>query len=1051
MMEKKRKSGKISMRNILIGLLVGVIMFGAGYVVVDRQHLTDILAGSALAREDFKQAEIWLRLGGHPDRFNLNRLLEAAVSKNASRQVENYLQAGADPNYLGAGNLPMVYLAARAGFDDIVARLAASGADMDFHPRQRRNPLLWIASKANDKQAFQLLLEHGSDPNVITDYGYPIAFICYRKKQYDWFDLLVEHGADLSYVSPSRRTLLDYALLAKHKPSIDLLSSKGVPVLRTSAPGTRLIEMVKHDAAPAVKERLRAGDNPYIPNKYEANALETAIFSEAVLSARTLLEAGVDPNIPFGKPLREAVDSSNQTLVRMLLEKGAKPDAREERGYRTALHDAACKSLPMVKMLVAHGADINATCRFQERTPLWFAINCGNAEIAAFLESKGAHYSVDDGWYSSATDFEKAAVEGDITALKQMVNQGQDINERDAFGDTALHFAAAAGQLDAMRWLIKHGGLPMFRGFERKTPLFWAAQHGQLEACRFLLNNGCRVTDKTNYGENPLHAAARGNQAEVVKFLLKRGADVNANGRRATPLMIAARRNAGEAARALIEGGADINNQGSFGRTAMHSAVSYDSPQVVQVLLDHHADIHTQDNRDVTPIELAKTERDSLLGSKAYRLIMKAAGTPFDPSFDCGRAASSIEQLICADRELSNLDVELNHYFQLLVTSLEPDKAKPFREQQREWLTEGRESCVFSKLHYPEDNAFYKAVKCLRPVYQERIQEVRRLTNRYRFTGKEGGTTEAEAGAMAGTDTARVKTWGDYAGKRNQAGQNRFHAFYYNTNDPMHPIADEMVDRIGVNYFFKEFHGIHADHFGAYWAGNFEFSTPRRMLFQVTSTPARMKILVDGAVVFTTDKVHKAEIQHWFPQGNHLVEIEYVNKWHIADLLVRFAEEEPEYSESDVRLLLTEAMTDKPHLWYAAAHGSDQADHAVRVTTTATDRPVVLMLRSSRAVRWEIPNTEQNRILAVFYASNDPGSSVLVPAGSSVKVYHVKPKVIPYVGNLPMGWWEGVENLSDSMFFTIDPRRFDGYTGSDGRTNAILVPMMSKDIDNKAD
>ena len=1035
-----RKSGKASMRKLLIGILAGMMLLGAGYVVADRRHLTDILAESAFSRGDFDQAEIWLRLGGHPD--SLNRLLEAAVLQNAFQHLEHYLQAGADPNHIGTGNLPMVYLAAREGFEDGVARLAASGADMDFHPKQRRNPLLWIASKANDKEAFRLLLAHGSDPNVITDYGYPIAYICFRKKQYDWFDLLADHGADLSYVSPSRRTLLDYAMLDKHKPSIDLLNSKGVPALRTACPGTRLIEVAKSDDAIAVSERLRAGDNPYLPNEYENNALLAAIRSEAVLSVRTLLEAGVDPNIPFGEPLRAAVDEGNPTLVRMLLENGAKPDARQERVYKTALHYAVCKSLPVVKMLVAYGADINATCSFQERTPLWHAINCGNAEVVAYLESEGARYAVDGGWYRSATSFESAAVEGDIAALKHMVNDGQDVNERDDFGDTALHFAAAAGQLDTMHWLIDHGGLPMFRGFERQTPLFWAARRGQLEACRFLLKNGCRITDKDVYGENPLHAAARGDQAEVVKFLLGMGADANANRRKTTPLMAAARLNAGEAARALIEGGADINQHGSFGRTAMHNAVVYESPQVVQVLLDHHADIHAKDSHDVTPIELAETHRTSLMGSQAYRLMMTADGTPFDPGFDCRRAVSSVEQLICADRELSGLDVELNHYYQLLVTSLEPDKAKPVRNQQRNWLAEGRESCVFSKLHFPEDDAFYKAVKCLGPVYRERIQELKHLAARYRLAPKEAETAQPRA--------ARVKTWGDYAQKRNQAGQNRFHAFYYNTNDPMHPIADEMVDRIGVNYFFKEFHGIPSDRFGAYWIGNFAFPAPRRMLFQVASNPARLKILVDGAVVFTSDKAHNAEIQHWFSKGNHLIEIEYANKWHTTDLLVRFAEEEPEYSASDVRILLNKTMTDNAHLWYAGVDGSDRADHTVRVTTSAADRPVVLLLRSSKAVIWTIPNTEQNRILAVFYASNDPGSSVLAPAGGAVRIYRVNPKVIPHVSNLPMGWWDGVKNLSDDLALTIDPQRLDGYTGG-GRINAILVPMLSEDTDSKAD
>ena len=1024
----------LSRRHILLGFLVGVVLLGAVYIAADHKRIAISLVNVSLKHGLFSLADFFWPQDDKENR--LNRLLEAAVNLDDRQAIENYLNAGANPNHFGRSKLPLAYLAASKGFEGALWQLTAYGADIDFHPGQKHLPLLLMANKKKDKRAFQLLLNNGSNPDVISDNGYPIAYICLRQKQYDWFKLLAAQGADLTYISPTGRTMLDYAIKYGHKETIALLEKHHVPTLRTKKEGSALIAAVQRNDSEAVAERLKAGDSPYLIDKYGSNALEAAARSEAVEAARTLLAAGVDPNLPYGAPLRAAVRKSNLTLVNLFLENGARPDERGGRLGMTALHEAVCRSLPIAKALVDHGGDVNASQSFREKTPLWWAINCGNAEIVAYLEAQGARYTVDNAWYRTATVFEKAAADGDIETMAAMLAEGQDINARDAFGDTALHFAAAAGQMDAIRWLVDRGALPMFRGDTIHTPLFWAAYHGQEEACRYLLKKGCRLKDKDAYGDTPLHYAAAGNRPAVVKLFLDRGADVHANAKEKTPLVAAARRNAGQAVQALIDGGADIHYRDDDGRTALHEATIYDSPEAARILIANRADIHAKDNYGRSALEMAEGRRNKFGGSQVYRQLMRVAGTSFEPSFNCDQAKTAVEHLVCTDRGLADLDVEMDRYYQVLIASLDRQRARRLKAEQREWLEQRSTACVYSQFHYPEDDAYYEAIKCLQPSYQVRGMLLKNLVRKNGFSMD---TTPASK-----EKSARVKTWGDYTNHRKEAGNNRFKAFYYNTNDPMNVTASEFVDQISINYHFDKFNGIRSENFGAYWVGTFDYENARQEVFQVATSRARMKIVVDGIAIYDSNNAKNVEIAHRFSKGKHLIEVEYASNWHATDLLIRIAEREPLYNAADARIILADTMVPGAQLWYVGVYESDAMDHKVKVAAEATERPVVLLLSSYSPVNWVIANSEQNRILAVIHSSREPGSSVSLPNDPETKVYRVHRNALTNVYKLPEGWWAGVENLSDTLAPVLGANRLDGFSGIYG-TRAVLVPSLTKD------
>lgn len=81
------------------------------------------------------------------------------------------------------------------------------------------------------------------------------------------------------------------------------------------------------------------------------------------------------------------------------------------------------------------------------------------------------------------------------------------------------------------------------------------------------------------------------------------------------------------------------------------------------------------------------------------------------PSFDCNANLSSIERTICKDKELSNLDLELNSLYSKV------NKSKVVIQEQRDWLKERNKRCLGPK----------EQKGCIASLYLQRIK----VLNRY--------------------------------------------------------------------------------------------------------------------------------------------------------------------------------------------------------------------------------------------------------------------------------------------------------------------------------
>lgn len=80
------------------------------------------------------------------------------------------------------------------------------------------------------------------------------------------------------------------------------------------------------------------------------------------------------------------------------------------------------------------------------------------------------------------------------------------------------------------------------------------------------------------------------------------------------------------------------------------------------------------------------------------------------PSFDCRKASTDTEFLICDSRNLSRLDSEMAELFYFVLDEARGRRARLIRRQQADWLAM-RDSCGASR-------------RCVRQAYNERIGEL---------------------------------------------------------------------------------------------------------------------------------------------------------------------------------------------------------------------------------------------------------------------------------------------------------------------------------------
>jgi ankyrin repeat protein len=215
--------------------------------------------------------------------------------------------------------------------------------------------------------------------------------------------------------------------------------------------------------------------------------------------------------------------------VAQLIEAGAKVNPSAARGQTALMWAAAQRHPDVVKVLLAHGADITA------RTDAWSQVEAvsphGRLEYNRAIP------------YGRDTALMFAARSGDLESARLLLAAGAKVDDTDAWGVSATALAAHGGHTELVEFLLDKGADPNAAG-AGFAPLHVAIMRRDERMVTALLSHGAdpnlplknwtptrRTSKDLNFepelvGATPLWLAARFTQPNVMRLLMQKGADL---------------------------------------------------------------------------------------------------------------------------------------------------------------------------------------------------------------------------------------------------------------------------------------------------------------------------------------------------------------------------------------------------------------------------------------------------------------------------------------------------------------------------------------------
>jgi ankyrin repeat protein len=354
------------------------------------------------------------------------------------------------------GKTSLLHWACETGFAPIARLALFLGADEDGRlPDPTETPLLLEAAKRGHTAVAKALLDYGADVDARSKVYYPVD---------------PKTGEPLFFGHSAGTTALMEAVQWGHSKTVRLLVERGADVNARADPpewagGTVLMHLTSFldpdtlqfliDHGALVNETTRFGDPPlvrvsvyhgragielmkvFLQNganvpEHLYRALGMAVLSDDEEKVKLLLDYGApvnDPCIAYPKcplhhpPLRYVCEKGRVAIARMLLERGAYPDAEVQSTTKTTVLIECSKSgfLEIATLLLDYGANPNAKTTY------------------------------------GSTALIEACKKGHTDIVKLLLNKGVDVNVKTATGTSALTFALRKGNTQVVDLLKSHG------------------------------------------------------------------------------------------------------------------------------------------------------------------------------------------------------------------------------------------------------------------------------------------------------------------------------------------------------------------------------------------------------------------------------------------------------------------------------------------------------------------------------------------------------------------------------------------------------------------
>src|SRR5215831_4634408 len=425
-----------------------------------------------------------------------------------------------------------------------------------------------------------------------------------------------------------------------------------VPVLAQNSRES-LANLIEAGNRKAALERIRAGADVNEAQPDGTRPIHWAVYrvDYELLSALIAKKANLNVRNEFGStPIAEAAGLADARMVKMLLDGGANPEGANPDGETALMLAIKTGEVGLVDMLIKAGANVNTIEKFHNQTPLMWAVTAPKnaGDMVKLLLAKGADVkprALYTDWPSQITNEPRAqyrpvggltallyaARDGCLDCVDALIKAGADVSMPTPEGVTPLMLALDNDHNDVARLLLDRGANPELWDWWGRTALYIvidrretnaagarggaaggggrggaaAARGGSrpavsdMDIINALLaanvdlnpelnfhrpsrggNSGRFIDPLMNTGCTPLLRATMGGDSEVVRLLLDKGANPNINDMGLTPFLVAA--------------GVGPGNRGGTGLAAQYSAGGPVNMELMEMLLQHGADVNAQ-------------------------------------------------------------------------------------------------------------------------------------------------------------------------------------------------------------------------------------------------------------------------------------------------------------------------------------------------------------------------------------------------------------------------------------------------------------------------
>jgi hypothetical protein len=233
----------------------------------------------------------------------------------------------------------------------------------------------------------------------------------------------------------------------------------------------------------AVRLLLDRGALPSGVDIHGESALARAACRGSAEVVQILLDRGADPDL--GRPLFSAVQCpgfypekrQHTEIVHLLLDRGAAVDRCDERQRRPLHFTAMRPDLDRMRLLLDRKADPNVLENNTGNSPLLWASATGSVEAVGLLLDHGAAVNLRNP-FDCATALHRAAANGHLGVVRNLLAKGADPELTDQHGDTALGLAVKNNQTSVIDFLRSLGAR------ESGAPTALCPQPAGLQACR---------------------------------------------------------------------------------------------------------------------------------------------------------------------------------------------------------------------------------------------------------------------------------------------------------------------------------------------------------------------------------------------------------------------------------------------------------------------------------------------------------------------------------------------------------------------------------------